>query len=137
MDWSLLSSSTKCHSPDQPMDQGVLESLKRRYRKSLLRDIVLSDEQPDLLKFIKGVDMKVAAEKVALSWDELTPMTIRRSWRELLPIEESSTTEETSPDNDLLNSDFEEDFRSLDQDLAETDVAEWLTSDVLDSNQEQ
>ena len=27
----------------QPMDQGVLESLKRRYRKSLLRDILLQD----------------------------------------------------------------------------------------------
>ena len=71
-----------------------------------------------------------------------------------MPIEESPTTEETSPDNDPLNSDFEEDFRSLGQDLAETDVAEWLTSDdqdpgyehfddnaivdlVLNSNQEQ
>ena len=70
----------------RPMDQGVLESPKRRYRKSLFRDIVLSDEQPDLLKFIKGVDMKVVAEKVALSWDELSPMIIRRSWRKVLPL---------------------------------------------------
>ena len=138
----------------QPMDQGVLESLKRRYRKSLLRDIILSDEQPDLVKFIKGVNMKVVAEKVALAWDELTPTTIRRSWRKLLPIEESQSTEETSSDNAPLNSDFEEDSRSLGLDLSETDVAEWLTSDdqdpgyehlddnaivdlVLNSNQEQ
>ena len=47
----------------QPMDQGVLESLKRRYRKSLLRDILLSDEHPDVVEFIKKVDMKVVVER--------------------------------------------------------------------------
>ena len=60
-----------------PMDQGVLESLKRRYRKSLLRDVILSDEHSDLVKFIKSMSMKVAAEKVSLTWDEITPTTIR------------------------------------------------------------
>ena len=47
------------------MDQGVLESLKRRYRRSLLRDILLSDEHPNVVEFIKKVDVKVVVEKVA------------------------------------------------------------------------
>ena len=62
--------------------------------------------------------------------------------------------EETSLDNDLINSDFAEDFRSLGNDLARTHAAERLASDdqhpgyeglddnaivdlVLSSNQEQ
>ena len=59
------------------MDQGVVESLKRRYWKSLLQDIILSDENPDLVKFIISVSMTVVAEKIALAWDEISPMTIQ------------------------------------------------------------
>ena len=84
------------------MDQGVLESLKRRYRKSLLRDILLSEEQPDIVKFIKSVNMKVVVEKIALSWNEITPLTIRRSWRKLLPLEDSSTIEDTMDDGTMM-----------------------------------
>ena len=49
----------------QPMDQGVLESLKRRYRKSLLRDILLSDEDLDIVKFLKAVNLRIVVEKAA------------------------------------------------------------------------
>lgn len=54
----------------QPMDQGVLESLKRRYRKSLMRDILLSDNQ-DIVTFLKSINMKVVVEKIALAWMKL------------------------------------------------------------------
>ena len=36
----------------QPMDQGVLECLKRHYKGSLLRDVLLSDETADLVLFL-------------------------------------------------------------------------------------
>ena len=55
----------------QPMDQGVLEALKRRYRKSLLRDILLSDDEVDIVQFLKAINMKHVIEKVAVSWDEI------------------------------------------------------------------
>ena len=51
----------------QPMDQGVLEALKRRYRKSLLRDILLSDDEVDIAQFLKAINMKHVIEKVAVS----------------------------------------------------------------------
>ena len=63
----------------QPMDQGVLETLKRQYRKSLLRDILLSDGEVDIAEFLKSVNMKVVIEKVAISWDKISADTIRRS----------------------------------------------------------
>lgn len=112
----------------QPMDQGVLESLKRRYRKSLLRDILLSE---DVVKFIKSVNMKVVIEKIALSWNEITPLTIRRSWRKLLPLEDSPTMEDTMDDGPA-NSEFMHDFLDLGHDLDETEITEWLESDFHD-----
>ena len=43
----------------QPMDQGVLESLKRRYRKSLLRKLLLLDQEGEsMITFIKKINMK-------------------------------------------------------------------------------
>ena len=61
----------------KPMDQGVLESLKRRYRKSLLRDILLGNHQ-DILYFLKSVNMKTVVKKVALAWEEISPVTTIR-----------------------------------------------------------
>ena len=53
--------------------------------------------------------MKVVVEKVALAWDEISLVAIRRFWRKLLPLE-SEVMEETSLDNNPPDSDFVEDF---------------------------
>jgi len=63
----------------QPMDQGVLVSLKRRYRRSLLQDVLLSEDLVDPITFIKSITMKVVVEKISLAWDQIIPVTIRRS----------------------------------------------------------
>lgn len=48
----------------QPMDQGVLENLKRHYRRELLRKLLLADtttcEDPELgvIEFWKGLNIK-------------------------------------------------------------------------------
>ena len=68
----------------QPMDQGVLVSLKRRYRRSLLQDVLLSEDLVDPITFIKSITMKLVVEKISLAWDQITPVTIRRSWTKLI-----------------------------------------------------
>jgi len=55
----------------QPMDQGVLESLKWYYRKSLLRDISLTEEDLDISEFLKKVNMKIVIDKIAIAWNEI------------------------------------------------------------------
>ena len=49
------------------MDQGVLEMLKRKYRKSLVRDLLLSED--DVTAFLKRVNMLTIAKKSAAAWD--------------------------------------------------------------------
>ena len=93
-----------------PMDQGVLESMKRRYRKSLLQDVLLSEDLVDPITFIKSITMKVVVEKISLAWDQITPVTIRRSWRKLISLANTSpTSHKHSSDNEpnAANSDGE------------------------------
>ena len=71
--------------------------------------------------------MKVVVEKIAIAWDEMSPVTIRRSWRKLYPLKPHDVEE--SLDNEPNNSEFLDDFRSLGEHLVETDIAEWLESD--------
>ena len=120
----------------QPMDQGVLESLKRRYRKSLLRDILLSDEDLDIVKFLKAVNMRTVVEKAAAAWADISTDTIRKSWRKLLPLptsESSLTTGEENPATSQSDASeiagFLTDFQQMGQDLTEQDVQDWLGAD--------
>ena len=82
----------------QPMDQGVLEALKRRYRKSLLWDILLSDDEVDIAQFLKAINMKHVIENVVVSWDEINADTIRKSWRKVVLLD-ALENNASSPDD--------------------------------------
>ena len=68
----------------QPMDQGVLEALKRRYCKSLLQKMLL--EGRSIIQFVKQINMKDVVYMTAAAWDDIPPLTIARSWNKLLRI---------------------------------------------------
>uniref|UniRef100_A0A8C4SR40 HTH CENPB-type domain-containing protein n=1 Tax=Erpetoichthys calabaricus TaxID=27687 RepID=A0A8C4SR40_ERPCA len=59
----------------QPMDQGVLEAFKRRYRKSLLRSVL--EEDGDLREFYKKWTIKDAIFSCSESWDDMPNLTFR------------------------------------------------------------
>ena len=54
------------------MDQGVLVALKRRYKKKLLRKLLIEDDVgTSIIDFLKSIDMKVVVHMIAESWDEI------------------------------------------------------------------
>ena len=64
----------------QPMYQGVLVALKCRYRKKLLRRLLIEDENcVSIIEFLKSVNMSVVVEVVAESWNEIQASTLRKS----------------------------------------------------------
>ena len=64
-----------CH---QAMDPGVLESLKRRYMKKLLRNLVISDENGiGVIAFLKSINMKVVINLITESWKEICASTLK------------------------------------------------------------
>ena len=61
------------NSKIQPMDQGVIRSLKAKYRKNVVRKIIQSVDKkkiPPKISFLQGMQMLVSA------WDPLSTQTI-------------------------------------------------------------
>ena len=63
--------------------------------------------------------MKFVIKEVALAWEKITPLTIRCSWRKLLPPETDTTDHEVSVPT---QSESVENFQSLRQNLSEADI---------------
>ena len=69
------------------MDQGVLESTKRRYRKELLRKLLLADtttsagSDPELtvVEFWKKLNIKDVMFMITKAWNDIPESTIRAS----------------------------------------------------------
>ena len=110
----------------QPMDQGVLESMKRVYRKQLLRDLI-NKEDTEMFPFLKQLNMLDVIERIATAWDYVSQATIRKSRRKLVPIREENVDENndvTVSNNELLGG-----LRALDIDVVENDIDEWFACD--------
>lgn len=76
----------------QPMDQGVIESVKRQYRKRLCEALLLADDDnTSLSDFLRRIDLKFVVDTLARVWQATTSTTLRNAWRKLLaePIEET------------------------------------------------
>lgn len=67
----------------QPMDQGVIASLKRNYRSSVLRKFI--EEGNDLKTFFKNFSILDAIYEAAAAWDKVKFSTLAKSWRKIIP----------------------------------------------------
>ncbi|XP_043485190.1 jerky protein homolog-like [Leptopilina heterotoma] len=69
----------------QPMEQGVIEKLKKIYRKSLLRDMLIEKDEESLSKYLKDFNILNCCTFIAMAWREISPTNIIRAWRKLIP----------------------------------------------------
>ena len=120
----------------QPMDQGVLVALKRRYKKKLLRRLLIEDENgASLINFLKSVNIKIVTELIAESWGEIKESTLRKSWRKIMPIQEPKESEdqtEGQEDGDEDEREFIREFQELGYSMDENEISTWLNSDSND-----
>lgn len=66
----------------QPMDQGVIENMKRIYRKNLMIQLITNEDQ-DSVKFWKSLNIKEAIFSIADAWRDVKKETIRRAFRKM------------------------------------------------------
>ena len=114
----------------QPMKQGVLECLKRIYRKSILRDLI-SQTEDEMLGFLKKIDMLMVVEKISNAWEQIRSETLRKLWQKLIPLEESFMEESTECLESPLNEEFVEQFAALNIVLGPSDIDGWFQNDGL------
>jgi hypothetical protein len=67
----------------QPMDQGVISSMKHNYHSNLLQKY--TDEGNDLKCFWKQFTVLDAIYDIALAWNMVKPLMLIRSWRKIMP----------------------------------------------------
>ena len=128
----------------QPMDQGVLVTLKRLYKKKLLRRLLIEDENGiSVINFLKSVDMKVVVDLVAESWDEIEAATLSKSWRKILSIEQPNqgqddiqnsveTLDKHEDDSVHDTEEFIHEFQELGYSMDQNEIHTWLNSDAND-----
>ncbi len=118
----------------QPMDQGVLDPCKRRYKRKLLAHIVLENESEDksVPEILKACNMKQVIYWIASAWEEASPDSLRKAWSKLLP--ESESESEFADVNcsegegsDLPDTDFVQ--AAFDDETCDA-VAEWMEADL-------
>lgn len=126
----------------QPMDQGVIESFKRRYRRKLLSEILgkLDNEgSTGLIPALKTINMKDVIYMVAKAYDEMPSSTFTKSWRKAWPncfllIEKNKEDNPKADESNLQgfepddNESLLKDLQRLphSDDLVQQDVAEWI-----------
>ncbi|GBM17903.1 Jerky -like [Araneus ventricosus] len=75
----------------QLMDQGVIKSMKRRYRKQLLSKLLFEGDDNEeeaacsIVHFWKVLTLKDCVYLISEAWESVTEHTLKRSWRGLAP----------------------------------------------------
>ncbi|XP_058810614.1 jerky protein homolog-like [Phymastichus coffea] len=67
----------------QPMDQGVIEKMKRMLRKKLLRELILQQEGESIIELAKKQTVKDCCYRIASSWNLVTEQDLRNSWNSI------------------------------------------------------
>ena len=126
----------------QPMDQGVLESMKRRYRKELLRKLLLADstaspeDDPELtvVDLWKKLNIKDVMFMITKAWNDIPQSTIQASWNKLLVNQDAEGSVEDPPVvHEILHT-----LESIHGcgDCDEANVREWIAMDSSDQGYE-
>lgn len=68
----------------QPMDQSVIETLKRRYRKKFIQRLIIEEEM-SLIDYWKAYNLKHVVDNVSDAWNEVSQQTLKRAWHKLWP----------------------------------------------------
>ena len=110
----------------QPMDQGVLENLKRRYKRLLLEKLLLSIESTTPQCFMKELTIKDCIYMVAKAWNDIRPESLMHAWNKLLMQNEVSQQETVSADSDIVESTL---TIGGELSLSPDDIQTWIESD--------
>lgn len=113
----------------QPMDQSVIETLKRLYRKRFIRRLVSDDDGISLKEYWKQYNLKLVVDNVSESWADLTNETLKRAWNQLWPETEmlQSDTSETGETDESMIQFLTETGSVLS--LENDEIIEWLNCD--------
>ena len=91
-----------CISLIQPCDQGILRSMKCKYRSMFMHHVLLAiNNGKDIQAIQKEFTLKDAIWTVAIGWDAVTPSTLKIGWHKLWPSLMFADSADVNKDNDF------------------------------------
>ncbi|KRZ52268.1 Jerky -like protein-like [Trichinella nativa] len=98
----LIIDNAPCHPSSEWLDRE--NGLFKRYRKQLLRKIVLSEaDGGDLVSQLKSISLKDCCYMIAQAWDSISGHTLGVSWKKLLCYNEECVNQSIECDEDFAN----------------------------------
>lgn len=116
----------------QPMDQNIIQMVKKRYKKKILLEAVSRND--DITATLKSINLKDAVFMVAAVWDTVPQSAIRSSWKKLWPSldspeegQDSFDPEDLIPLADLIESALKQ---AQDTELQRVDIQNWCDENI-------
>lgn len=129
----------------QPMDQGILESIKRHYRHALLVSLLNeceNDSMEAMLKVWKAINLRDVVFQTAEAWNKVENATITKSWRKMWPSIDAELEPVLCISDEPVNSEsstalYIDMLHKLPGggDIDEDDVAKWLNEERCEVDQ--
>lgn len=112
----------------QPMDQGVIETMKRLYRKNLMMQM-LGEE--DYMKFWKSLNLRDAIYAVARAWEKVKESNIKHAFYKIMTLEETDIEDDQLNDEELSNENIASLASSIGVlgEISTEEVQEWVECD--------
>ncbi|XP_050338865.1 jerky protein homolog-like [Bactrocera neohumeralis] len=116
----------------QPMDQSIIETLKRLYRKQLLRRLLTTEDSEieTTLKFFKETNLKDCYYMLVEAWNSVEMQTLKRAWNKLLKLTLSNSS--IKPHDDFKEITEAMKILSIGEGCDEENIKEWLNCDNED-----
>jgi hypothetical protein len=90
-----------CTALIQPLDQNAIRLTKLFYRKSLLAEIMSSDEK-DVIKCLKNINIKDAVCFLYNAWQKVSAGVIKKCWKKILPYQGDNSQDEEYDSEDSM-----------------------------------
>ncbi|XP_053596143.1 tigger transposable element-derived protein 2-like [Microplitis demolitor] len=87
----------------QPMDQGILEILKRRYRARLVSTFVDAAKKGTAIpEYLKSITLDNVVNWISEDWNKMSSSTIYRCWRKIWPVQIRDAETQTESTSQVL-----------------------------------
>nr|XP_012139976.1 PREDICTED: jerky protein homolog-like isoform X1 [Megachile rotundata] len=116
----------------QPLDQGIIKVLKRRYKAVFLKFLI--NAQADGINYYRAINsfsIKNAIDLISDAWDDITEKTISNCWKKLLnmPVDEDNNSDYVTSEH--IHQMCKK-IRSY-EDITLDQINEWIHTDCLTS----
>jgi hypothetical protein len=116
----------------QPLDQDVLQTLKRNYRRQLLKHLLEDLESgKSVVESLKKINIKDIIYWLAEAWDDVKPSTLIKCWKNILCPQNETSKNEMTNEGEMAEETFLELAKNLpiSKALTTEDIEEWMNDD--------